>query len=102
MNLEKIHFASRIILPEKLAIFSDVFEDISTKKEADEYIGYVKNVLEEESEDFEKSSCLLQVLNNKKNVTVAMHHYRIDEPYDSTIETDEFLKLKLIWKETIA
>ncbi|TXC85807.1 tRNA-Val4 [Metabacillus litoralis] len=92
---------TRIILPEKLSIFSDVFEDISTKEEADEYIGYIKKVLEGEYEDFEITLNATSI-NIKKNVTIAEHHYRVDEPFVSPIETDEFLKLMLIWQETIA
>ncbi|API90615.1 MULTISPECIES: hypothetical protein [Virgibacillus] len=92
---------TRIILPEKISVFSDVLEDISTKEEVDEYIGYVKKVLEGEYEDFEIMLNATSV-NIKKNVTIAEHHYRIDEPFESTIETEEFLDLMLIWKERIA
>ena len=35
-------------------------------------------------------------------MTIAEHHYRVDEPFESIIETDEFLELMLIWKEAIA
>jgi hypothetical protein len=34
-------------------------------------------------------------------VTIAEHHYRIDEPVENTIETEEWLKLMLIWREKI-
>ncbi|MCM3187508.1 tRNA-Val4 [Bacillus subtilis] len=91
---------TRIILPEKLTIFSDVFEDISTKEEADEYIGYVKKVLTGDYEDFEITLNATSII-IKKNMTIAEHHYRVDEPFESIIETDEFLELILIWKEAI-
>ncbi len=29
------------------------------------------------------------------------HHYRIEEPHENKIETKEFIKLLLIWKEKI-
>ncbi|PTY75730.1 tRNA-Val4 [Heyndrickxia sporothermodurans] len=81
---------TRIELPEKISIFSDFIEDISTIKEVDEYIGYVKKVLEGVYKDFEITLNATSV-NIKKNVTIAEHHYRIDEPLENTIETDEFL-----------
>ncbi|MCM3770897.1 MULTISPECIES: tRNA-Val4 [Priestia] len=92
---------TRLKLSEELSVFSDVFEDISTEEEADEYIGYIKKVLEGGYEDFEitlnaTSVCI------KKNVTIAEHHYRIDEPFESTMETEEFLELMSVWKERIA
>ncbi|CAF1802129.1 tRNA-Val4 [Bacillus subtilis] len=100
-QLKKDQFGiTRIILPEKLTIFSDVFEDISTKEEADEYIGYVKKVLTGDYEDFEITLNATSII-IKKNMTIAEHHYRVDEPFESIIETDEFLELILIWKEAI-
>ncbi|MDQ0233407.1 tRNA-Val4 [Metabacillus malikii] len=92
---------TRIILPEKLTVFSDAFEDISTKEEAEDYIGYVKKVLTGEYQDFEITLNATSI-NIKKNMTIAEHHYRVDEPFESIIETNEFLELMLIWKETIA
>jgi len=91
---------TRIKLPEKIAVFSDVFEDISTREEADEYIGYVQKVLEGAYENFEITLNATSLL-LRKNTTIAEHHYRVEEPFKCTIETDEFLELILIWKETI-
>ncbi|WP_189777570.1 tRNA-Val4 [Virgibacillus halodenitrificans] len=91
---------TRIILPETLTVFSDVFEDISTKEEADEYIVYVKKVLTGDYEDFEITLNATSI-KIKKNMTIAEHHYRFDEPFESSIETDELLELMLMWKEAI-
>ncbi|SDC35902.1 hypothetical protein SAMN05421663_102181 [Terribacillus halophilus] len=92
---------TRIKLSEELSVFSDVFEDISTEEEADEYVGYVKKVLDGEYQDFEITLNATSV-SIKKDLTIAKHHYRIDEPFESTIETEGFLELMLIWKEKIA
>lgn len=91
---------TRIVLPEKISIFSDFIEDISTEEEVDEYIGYVKKVLEGVYEDFEITLNTSSV-NIKKDVTIAEHHYLIDEPFENTIETEEFLELMLIWRKKI-
>ncbi|MCM3587343.1 tRNA-Val4 [Mesobacillus maritimus] len=91
---------TRIVLPEKISIFSDFIEDISTEDEVDEYIGYVKKVLEGIHEDFEITLNATSV-NIKKHVTIAEHHYRIEEPFENTIETEEFLDLMFIWREKI-
>lgn len=91
---------TRIVLPDKISILSDFIEDISTEEEVDEYIGYVKKVLERIQEDFEITLNTTSV-NIKKDVTIAEHHYRIDEPFENTIETEEFLELMLIWREKI-
>lgn len=89
---------TRIVLPDKISILSDFLEDISTEEEIDEYIGYVKKVLEEVYKDFEITLNATSV-SIKKDVTIAEHHYRGDGPCENKIETEEFLKLMLIWKE---
>ena len=90
---------TRIVLPEKISIFSDFIEDISTE-EVDEYIGYVKNVLDGIYEDFEITLNATSVI-IKKEVTIAEHYYRIDEPVENTMETEEFLELMFILREKI-
>lgn len=91
---------TRIVLPVEISILSDFVEDIPTEEEVDEYIGYIKEVLEGVHEDFEITLNATSV-SIKKHVTIAKHHYRIDEPCENTIETEEFLELMLIWKEKI-
>lgn len=88
-------------LPEEISIFSDFIQDISKEEEVDEYIGYIKKVLEGVYEDFEVTLNATSV-NIKKDVTVAEHHYRIDEPLENKIETEEFIELLLIWREKIS
>jgi hypothetical protein len=91
---------TRIVLPEKISILSDFIEDISTEEQVNEYIEYIKKVLEEVYEDFEITLNATSVI-IKKDKTIAEHHYRIDEPSENTIETEEFLELMLIWREKI-
>lgn len=91
---------TRIVLPDEISILSDFVEDISTQEEMDEYIGYIKNVLEGVYNDFEITLNATSV-SIWKDVTIAEHHYRVDEPCENTIETKEFLELMLIWKERI-
>ncbi|MGG1588458.1 tRNA-Val4, partial [Bacillus pumilus] len=37
----------------------------------------------------------------KREETIVEHHYRIEEPHENKIETKEFIRLLLIWKEKI-
>ena len=90
-----------IVLPEELSVFSDFIQDISTEQEVDEYIGYIKNVLEGVHENVEITLNATSVM-IRKDVTMAEHHYRTAEPYENEIETEEFIELLLIWKEKIA
>ncbi|MFS8188890.1 MULTISPECIES: tRNA-Val4 [Rossellomorea] len=89
-----------LVLPEELSVFSDFIQDITSEEEADEYIGYVKNVLEGINENFEITLNATSVM-IKKDFTIAEHHYRIDEHCENKIETEEFLDLLIIWKEKI-
>lgn len=89
-----------MVLPEEISIFSDFIQDIATVEEVDEYIGYIKKVLEGVHEDFEITLNATSV-NIKKDVTIAEHHYRVDEPFVNNIETEEFIELLLIWREKI-
>ena len=72
---------TRIVLPEKINIFADFIEDISTEKEADEYIGYVQKVLKGSFEDYEITLNATSV-HVKKDLTIAEQHYRSEEPFD--------------------
>lgn len=89
-----------IVLPEEISIFSDFIQDISTEEEVDEYIGYIKKVLEGVYENFEITLNATSV-NIKKDITIAEHHYRIDGTSENRIETKEFIELLLIWREKI-
>lgn len=89
-----------IVLPEEISIFSDFIQDISTEEEVDEYIGYIRKVIEGVYEDFDITLNSTSV-NIKKDMTIAEHHYRIDEPSKNKIETAAFLELLLIWRDKI-
>ncbi|KML07870.1 hypothetical protein [Rossellomorea marisflavi] len=90
-----------IVLPEEFSVFSDFIQDISTEQEVDEYIGYIKNVLERVHETFEVTLNATSVM-IRKDVTIAQHHYRTAEPFENKMETEEFIELLLIWKEKVA
>ena len=40
-------------------------------------------------------------VNIKKDMTITENHYRIDEPFENTIENEELLELMLLWKANI-
>ncbi|MFC7370767.1 tRNA-Val4 [Fictibacillus iocasae] len=90
----------RIKLPDEIKIFSDFIEDITTEQEIDEYIEDIKKVINGVYEDFEielnATSAFI-----KKDVTTVENPYRIEEPYENRIETEQFLELLLIWRGKI-
>lgn len=89
-----------IVLPEEISIFSDFIENIATEEQANEYIDYIEKVLEGIYEDFEielNATCVLI----KKDVTIVENSFRIEEPYENSIETDQFRELLLIWRDKI-
>ncbi|MFO6495534.1 MULTISPECIES: hypothetical protein [Bacillus] len=91
----------RISLPKEINIFSDFLEDIPTPEEADEYLEDLENVLNGTYEDFEIQLNATSVF-MKKDVTIAEHFFRYEPPFKNTIETEEFKKLLLIWREKIS
>lgn len=101
MNLRKINLVTdlAIILPEEISIFSDFIQDISTE-EVDEYIEYIQNVIDGVYENFEITLNATSA-SIKREETIVEHHYRIEEPHENKIETKEFIRLLLIWKEKI-
>jgi hypothetical protein len=90
-----------IVLPEEFSVFSDFIQDISTEQEVDEYIGYIKNVLERVHETFEITLNATSVM-IRKDVTIAQHHYQTAEPFENKMETEDFIELLQIWKEKVA
>lgn len=89
-----------IVLPEEISLFSDFIENIATEEQVDEYIDYIKKVLEGTYEDFEIGLNATTVF-IKKEVTIVENNYRIEEPYKNTIETEQFIELLLIWRGKI-
>lgn len=89
-----------IVLPVEISVFSDFIQDISTVEEMDEYIECGKKVIEGRFEDFEITLNATSVI-IRKDVTIAEHHYRVNEPLENSMETEDFIELLLIWREKI-
>ena len=90
----------RIVLPEEISLFSDFIENIASKEQIDEYIEYIKNVLEGEYEDFEIELNATSIF-IKKDISIVENNFRVEEPYKDTIETEQLIELLLVWKEKI-
>lgn len=89
-----------IVLPKEISLFSDFIENIATEEQVDEYIGYIKKVTEGVYEDFEIELNATSIF-IKKDITRVINNYRIEEPYENRIETEQFIELLLIWREKI-
>ena len=89
-----------LVLQEEISLFSDFIENIATEEQVDEYIEYIKKVLDGVYEDFEIEFNATGVF-IKKDVTIVENNFRIEEPYENKIETDQFIELLLIWRDTI-
>lgn len=89
-----------IVLPEDISLFSDFIGNISTEDQVDEYIEYIKRVLEGVYEDFEielnATSIFIQ-----KDVIIVENNFRTEEPYRNKMETEQFIELLLIWRDKI-
>ena len=90
----------RIVLPEEISLFSDFIENIATEEQMNEYIEYIKKVLEGVYEDFEIELNATSIF-IKKDMTMVENNFRIEEPYKNTIETEQLIELLLVWKEKI-
>ncbi|PKJ61545.1 tRNA-Val4 [Bacillus subtilis] len=88
------------VLPEEISIFSDFIENIATEEQTNEYIDYIEKVSEGKYEDFEIELNATSVL-IKKDVTIVENSFRIEEPSENSIETDQFRELLLIWRDKI-
>lgn len=85
-----------IVLPEEISIFSDFIENIATEEQANEYIDYIEKVSEGIQIELNATSVLI-----KKDVTIVENSFRVEEPYENSIETDQFRELLLIWRDKI-
>lgn len=90
----------RLKLPDKIKLFADFIEEITTEQELVEYIEDIDKVINGSCEDFEIQLNAASVFINK-DVTTVENTFRIEEPYENTIETAQFLTLLLIWREKI-
>ncbi|MDQ0233418.1 tRNA-Val4 [Metabacillus malikii] len=89
-----------IVLPDEISIFSDFIENIATEEQVDEYIEYAEKVLEGSYDHFEIELNATSVF-IKKDVTIVENPYRFEEPFENSIQTEEFIKLLLVWKKKI-
>ncbi|MBX9976533.1 tRNA-Val4 [Cytobacillus firmus] len=89
-----------IVLPDEISLFSDFIENIATEEQVDEYKEYIERVLGGEYEDFEIELNATSVY-IKRDVTIIKNNFRIEEPYENKIETEQFIELLLIWREKI-
>ncbi|MED4494579.1 tRNA-Val4 [Heyndrickxia coagulans] len=90
----------RIKLPDDIKLFADFIEDIATEQELDEYVEDIEKVLNGSCEDFEIQLNAANVF-IKKDVTTVENIFRVEGPYENTIETKQFLEMLLIWRKKI-
>ncbi|MGP1910117.1 tRNA-Val4 [Metabacillus sp. JX24] len=90
----------RIKLPDRVKLFTDFIEDISKAQELDEYVEDVEKVLNGFYDEFEIQLNAASAI-VKRDLTTVENTFRIEEPYENTIETDQFLELLLLWREKI-
>ncbi|MCY9183742.1 tRNA-Val4 [Bacillus halotolerans] len=90
----------RIVLPTELEYFSDFIEDIVSLDEADEYLNIVQEVLDGSSEEYE-IQLNTTIAYIKKDQTVVKHLYTESENDTSSMETEKFKNLMLVWRDKI-
>lgn len=101
MTFER-NYLGRLVpkLPKEVTLFSDFIELIATSKEVDEYIEIIDKVLDGTYEDYEITLDAPSVF-IQTNVTTASNEFLNEPPFEQTIETEEFKKLILIWKNKL-
>ncbi|MCY8174178.1 tRNA-Val4 [Bacillus inaquosorum] len=90
----------RIVLPTELEYFSDFIENIVSVEEADEYLNIVQEVLDRSSQEYE-IQLNTTIAYIKKDKTVVEHLYTESENDKSSIETEKFKNLMLVWRDKI-
>ncbi|MCY8973051.1 tRNA-Val4 [Bacillus atrophaeus] len=90
----------RVILPTELEYFSDFIEDIVSLDEADEYLNIIQEVLDGSSEEYE-IQLNTSIAYIKKDKTVVEHLYTESENDKSSMETEKFKELILVWRDMI-
>ncbi|MEC2309464.1 tRNA-Val4 [Bacillus atrophaeus] len=90
----------RVILPTELEYFSDFIEDIVSLDEADECINIIQEVLDGSSEEYE-IQLNTTIAYIKKDKTVVEHLYTESENDKSSMETEKFKELMLVWRDMI-
>ncbi|MGK9265386.1 tRNA-Val4 [Bacillus inaquosorum] len=90
----------RVVLPTELEYFSDFIEDIVSLDEADEYLKIIQEVLDGSSEEYE-IQLNTTIAYIKKDTTVVEHLYTESENDKSSMETEKFKNLMLVWRDKI-
>ncbi|QUF64498.1 tRNA-Val4 [Bacillus atrophaeus] len=90
----------RVILPTELEYFSDFIEDIVSLDEADEYLKIIQEVLDGSSKVYE-IQLNTTIAYIKKDKTVVEHLYTESKNDKSSMETEKFKELMLVWRDKI-
>ena len=89
-----------IELPKEIELFSDFIEQIALEEEADEFIDIIDKVIDGTHDEYE-IFFNAPTVTIKPDFTTVFNEFLIDPPFEQTIETKEFRKLILIWKESL-
>ncbi len=88
-------------LPKEIRLFSHFIELIATEERADEFIKNIDEVQKGKHEEYEIFYNASTVLIKPNITSVSLADILDEPPPDQYIETDEFRKLILIWKEKL-
>src|SRR5699024_6790887 len=88
-------------LPKEIDTFADFIELIATEDEVNEYIQIIDAVKEGKHKQIQILLDAPMVTIKPKLTSVTLSEILDDPPPDQYIETDEFRKLILIWKEKL-
>ncbi|MCY7964937.1 tRNA-Val4 [Bacillus inaquosorum] len=91
----------RVVLPTELEYFSDFIEDIVSVDEADEYLKIIQEVLDGSSSEEYEIQLNTTIAYIKKDLTVVEHLYTESENDKSSMETEKFKNLMLVWRDKI-
>lgn len=90
-----------IKLPKDVELFSDFIELISTEEDVKKIIETIDQVINGTYSEYELFLDAPTVLIKPDITTVSLADILDDPPPDQTMETEEFRKLILIWKEKL-
>lgn len=91
----------RIKLPEEVDMFSDFIEEIATKELANEIIRNIDSVQKGEKVEEEIMINAPTVVIGPHITSVSLADILDDPPPDEYMETEEFRKLILVWKDKL-
>lgn len=90
-----------IKLPEEVALFSDFIELIATEERADEFISIVDQVMNGTHDEYEIFYNAPTVVIKPDVTSVSLADILDNPPPEQYMETEEFRKLILVWKEML-